>query len=106
MYHLFSLILYYITYEDPCEAAELTVGERAAVCLTLTAPLTLQRAGKLTLVTGMGRDPSGAVRLGWYNMPYMKNQFHSGSTYIFCGTPVMRRGRLTLEHPEVFSQEA
>jgi ATP-dependent DNA helicase RecG len=95
----------YRTYEEPVEAAELAAGERAAVRLTLTGPLTVQRARKLTLVTGTGRDPSGTVRLVWYNMPYMKNQFHSGSTYIFCGTPVMRQGRLTLEHPESFNEE-
>lgn len=97
---------YYITYDTPVEAADLSVGERAAVRLTLTGPMNVQRTRKLILVTGTGRDPSGMVRLVWYNMPYMKNHFHSGTTYIFCGTPVMRQGRLTLEHPEYFTESA
>lgn len=97
---------YYVTYEPPVEAADLKIGERASVRLTLSGPLSVQRAGKLTLVTGTGRDPSGTVRLVWYNMPYMKSHFHSGSSYIFSGTPVMRQGRLTLEHPEYFEERA
>lgn len=97
---------YYVTYEPPVEAAQLKTGERASVRLMLSGPCSLQRTKKLTLVTGTGRDPSGSVRLVWYNMPYMKNHFHSGNTYIFCGTPVMRQGRLTLEHPEAFTEAA
>lgn len=97
---------YYVTYEEPIEACDLKVGERASVRLTLLGPLSLHRTGKLNIVTGTGQDPSGSVRLAWYNMPYMKNNFHSGSTYIFCGTPVMRQGRLTLEHPEYFTESA
>lgn len=96
---------YYVTYEAPIEACDLKIGERAAVRLTLAGPLSVQRTGKLTLVTGSGRDPSGAVRLVWYNMPYMKNHFRSGSTWIFCGTPIMRQGKVTLEHPEYFTEE-
>ena len=97
---------YYITYETPIEAADLKVGERAAVRLTLSGPLNVLRTGKLTLVTGTGRDASGSVRLVWYNMPYMKNHIRSGSSLIFCGTPTMRQGQLTLEHPEYFTEEA
>lgn len=97
---------YYVTYEEPVEAAELKVGERQSVKLTLTGPLTVHRAGKLTIVTGTGQDPSGSLRLVWYNMPYMKHNFHSGSTYIFSGTPIIKQGKLTLEHPEYFTEGA
>lgn len=97
---------YYITYEAPIEACDLKLGERAAVRLTLSGPLSVHRTGKLTLVTGTGRDASGAVRLVWYNMPYMKNHIRSGSTLIFCGTPTMRQGKITLEHPEYFTEDS
>jgi len=95
---------YYITYEAPIEACDLKIGERAAVRLTLSGPLSVHRTGRLTLVTGTGRDASGSVRLVWYNMPYMKNNIRSGSTLVFCGTPVMRQGKITLEHPEYFTE--
>ncbi len=96
---------YYITYEAPIEACDMKIGERAAVRLTLSGPLSVHRTGKLTLVTGTGRDASGSIRLVWYNMPYMKNHIRSGSTLIFCGTPTMRQGKITLEHPEYFTEE-
>ena len=96
---------YYITYEAPIEACDVKIGERAAVRLTLTGSLSVHRTGKLTLVTGTGRDPSGSIRLVWYNMPYMKNHIRSGSTLIFCGTPTMRQGKITFEHPEYFTEE-
>ncbi len=96
---------YYITYEAPIEACDMKIGERAAVRLTLAGPLSVHRTGKLTLVTGTGRDASGSIRLVWYNMPYMKNHIRSGTTLIFCGTPTMRQGKITLEHPEYFTEE-
>ncbi len=95
---------YYVTYEEPVEACDAKIGERTAVRLTLTGPLSVHRTGKLTLVIGTGRDASGSVRLVWYNMPYMKNHFRSGSTWVFCGTPVMRQGKMTIEHPEYFTE--
>ena len=43
--------------------------------------------------------------LVWYNMPYLKKQLHQGRDYIFTGTPIYKNGRITMEHPEIFTQE-
>ena len=42
---------YYVTYDNPIEASDVKIGEPAAVRLILTSPLTVQKTGKLTLVT-------------------------------------------------------
>ena len=43
--------------------------------------------------------------LVWYNMPYLKKQLHQGRDYIFTGTPIYKNGRITMEHPEIFTKE-
>lgn len=34
-----------------------------------------------------------------------KEQLHQGRDYIFTGTPIYKNGRITMEHPEIFTQE-
>ena len=38
-------------------------------------------------------------------MPYLKKQLHQGRDYIFTGTPIYKNGRITMEHPEIFTKE-
>ena len=41
--------------------------------------------------------------LTWYNMPYLKTTLKPDVPYIFRGRVVRKRGRLTMEQPEVYS---
>mgnify|MGYP000081522575 FL=1 len=59
----------------------------------------------MKIVTCTVKDHTGTIMLVWYNMPYLKKQLHQGRDYIFTGTPIYKNGRITMEHPEIFTKE-
>ena len=97
---------YYLTYEEPVSIADAQPGIRVAVYGKITNALAYRQFKGLKITTCNIRDHSGALGLIWYNMPYMRKQLHQGDTRIFVGTPVMKNGRLVMEHPETFTEEA
>ena len=58
------------------------------------------------MVSAYVRDMTGTLQLAWYNMPYMRANIKSGQIYVFRGKVVRKRGRLMMEQPEVFTEEA
>lgn len=94
----------YLTYDIPVLVDELNVGERAAVKIMMNSYVTVKQVKHLKLVTCTGKDISGALTLTWYNMPFLKSIFRIGQSYIFVGTPVFKNGRMTMEHPEYYSE--
>lgn len=96
---------YYLTYEDPRELCDLEVGQRASISVRICSEVHIQYVRRMKIVTCTGRDHTGTITLVWYNMPYLKKQIHQGRDYIFCGTPVFKNGRMTMEQPEIFTEE-
>ncbi len=96
---------YYLTYENPKDICDLEVGQRVSVLVRIDSEIHIQYVRRVKLVTCVGRDQTGTISLVWYNMPYLKKQLHRGRDYIFCGTPIFKNGRITMEHPEIFTQE-
>jgi ATP-dependent DNA helicase RecG len=47
------------------------------------------------------RDRSGALRVVWFNMPYVARQLVEGGRYVIAGKVRAFRGRLQMENPEV-----
>ena len=43
--------------------------------------------------------------LAWYNMPYLRGTLKAGERFIFRGRVVKKRGRLTMEQPEIYRPE-
>lgn len=96
---------YYLTYEEPKSIHELEAGQRASVAVRISSDINIRYIRRMKIVTCLGKDASGTLTLTWYNMPYLKKQLHRGQDYIFVGTPVFKNGRLTMEHPEIFTEE-
>jgi len=97
---------YYLTYEEPVSIADAQPGIRIAVYGKITnTPVYRQFKGLKITICNI-RDYSGSLGLIWYNMPYMRKQIHQGDANIFVGTPVMKNGRLIMEHPEAFTEES
>lgn len=104
--HLISMYpKYYLTYEDPKDICDLEIGQRVSVSVRICSEVHVQYVRRMKLVTCLGRDHTGTITFVWYNMPYLKKQIHQGGDYIFCGTPVFKNGRITIEHAEIFTQE-
>ena len=104
-----DLLHYYPRAYDPMEApvsiGELKENEPGAVRTVLAKPADLLRFNGLQMVSVPVKDLTGSLQLTWYNMPYMRSHLKTGMPYVFRGRVVRRRGRLTMEQPEVFSEE-
>ncbi len=96
---------YYLTYEEPVCIADAQVGIRIAVLGRITNQLVCRQARGLKIIACNIRDYSGSLALVWYNMPYLKSKLHAGDERIFVGVPVIKNGRLSMEHPEIFTRE-
>lgn len=95
---------YYLTYEEPILLDEADEGRRMAFRLTISTPIVVRTVKKLKIVTCVAEDISGKVTLMWYNMPFLKNVFYSGQTWIVVGTPVWKQGRYTIVQPEYYTE--
>ncbi len=95
----------YKRYEAPVDIEELEIGRRMAIRAEVASRVEVRRIRSLTLVTMVVKDITGAVKLTWFNMPYLKNAFHMGQEYIFVGNVSMKGNTLTMEHPEYYTEE-
>ena len=96
---------YYLTDEDPKDVNEIEMVHRVSIFVRINSEVHIQYAKRMKIVTCTAKDHTGTIMLVWYNMPYLKKQLHQGRDYIFTGTPIYKNGRITMEHPEIFTQE-
>lgn len=96
----------YDSFEEPKKISELREGETAAVCGCLTAPLSGRYVRGLSILSGLLQDESGKIPVTWFNMVYLKNTILPGKKRIFRGRIKSRGGRLILEQPALYEEEA
>ena len=95
----------YDEYQEPVSVSLAQPGKKTAVTGRITERIGMKKTGRLTVVTATLRDERSALHLTWYNMPFLRNTLKPGGIYIFRGTVAEKRGRLTMEHPEIFSRD-
>lgn len=96
----------YDTFCEPKAVSELQADAVAAVEGILPKTADVIRYGHLQVTTVSLRDLSGTVTLSWYNMPYLRGTLKAGERFVFRGKVVKKRGRLTMEQPEIYRPEA
>lgn len=94
----------YLSYAKPVTISEAEPGERVAIKASVQSYVDIKKVRSLTLVTCIVKDGTAAVKLTWYNSPFLKQVFHIGQTFIFVGTLIVRNHQLTMEHPEYYTQ--
>ena len=72
----------------------------------LTKTAGVVRYGHIQVTTVSLKDLTGDLQIVWFNMPYLRGTLTAGSRFVFRGRVVMKRGRLTMEQPEIFSVDA
>ena len=96
----------YDEFKEPQPIAELKEDTIAAVGGILAKTADVVRYGARLQVTTAGlRDSGGTLALAWYNMPYLRGTLKAGERFIFRGRVVKKRGRLTMEQPEIYRPE-
>ena len=69
----------------------------------LTKTAGVVRYGHMQVTTVTLKDLTGSLQIVWFNMPYLRGTLVAGSRFVFRGRVLMKRGRLTMEQPEIFS---
>ena len=96
----------YDEFKEPQPIAELKEDTIAAVGGILAKTADVVRYGARLQVTTAGlRDSGGALALAWYNMPLSARDAQGGGTLYFPWPCGKKRGRLTMEQPEIYRPE-
>jgi len=95
----------YETYELPVPIAEAKEGKTVTFEASVIKSADVTRYRNLQVLTCVVKDPSGTMKLTWYNQPYMKNQLTMGTRHIFRGRIVRKKGTLVMEQPKRYTRE-
>lgn len=95
----------YDEYTPPVSAGEVKEGAVTAVIGRLTQTASVKRIPGGEVVTLQLRDTAGVLQLVWFHMPYLRQTLQVGRIFVFRGKVVKKNQRLTMEQPEVFTQE-
>ena len=98
------LRLYPRAYEDRRRLytiRELIPGEPCRfVAMIAEEPVFARLKNNLTILKVKAVDETGSIRLTFFNMPYMRNLFHTGQAYQFYGRVANEGFGLTMASPE------
>ncbi|MDO4333493.1 MAG: ATP-dependent DNA helicase RecG [Eubacteriales bacterium] len=96
----------YDHFEDPAAICELVPGRIWAVRACVTGTPSTVRAKGMAITHANVSDGTGAMRLTWFRMPYIKNVLASGSFYVFRGMVKNgAKGTFVMEHPRILKEE-
>lgn len=95
----------YETYELPVPIGKLTEGKTATIEASVIKSADVTRHRNLQVLTCTVQDPSGSIKLTWYNQPYMRNQLTMGTRHLFRGRVVQKKGMLVMEQPKKYGRE-
>ncbi len=94
----------YDWFAAPVTADQLKAGETASVVLTILGVGRTAYAGRYRITSFRAADATGAVRLTYFNMPYLAKTLQAGTIHVFRGmVRKFQNGNLQLEQPSVYS---
>lgn len=95
----------YETYELPIPIADVKEGKTVTIEGSVIKSADVTRYRNLQVLTCIVKDPSGSIKLTWYNQPYLKNQLTMGTRHLFRGRVVRKKGVLCMEQPKQYKRE-
>ena len=96
----------YDAYEEPEEISSLKENTVAAIRATITTGVYVNKIRNLQVISITVADTTGRLAVAWFNAPYLKNTLKKGSCFILRGKVSRKKGRLEMEHPEIFTPAA
>jgi len=96
----------YDAYEEPEEIGSLKENTVAAIRATITTGVYVNKIRNLQVISITVADTTGRLAVAWFNAPYLKNTLKKGSCFILRGKVSRKKGRLEMEHPEIFTPAA
>lgn len=95
----------YETYEEPVPIGQLKEGQIQTVFGVLLKTASVRSFQNMQITVTTVKDSTGSLQLVWYHMPYLRTMLKMGTAFVFRGRVVKKNQRLTMEQPELFTQE-
>ncbi len=95
----------YDSLDAPVMAGSLSVlddGKTVAVEGMAGKALSVRYLNTIRITTGKILSGGVSLDVTWYNMPYMRNQVHPGTVYLFRGRIKAKGDRIFLQQPKVY----
>lgn len=96
----------YDVYEPAIPVGQVQEGRICTVCGQLLRTATVRRFQNVQVIVTVVKDLTGSLSLTWFNMPYLRSALQMGRVLLFRGRVVKKGSRLSMEQPEIFTQEA
>ena len=94
----------YKTYTQPVTVSQTAEGDRVAVFCKIVTYVDTHKGRRYTISSLSAADSTGSIRMVWFNMPFIRNQFHKGDSFVFYGTIKYKGNMRVMEMPEYFTQ--
>ena len=105
---VYDLITYYPRaykrYTDPVKIRDTSEGDRVSLFCKVVSYVETTKGRRYTITSLTASDDSGSIRMVWYNMPFLRNIFRKGDSYVFFGTVKYKGAMRILEMPEYYTQ--
>ena len=92
----------YQEFKDPVCIGDVLLEERGAVLGQICQKPITKNLAKINITVTKIQDCTGSIEVCWYHMPFLKNFFHIGDTYIFVGEVSKKYGKLVMEQPQYY----
>ena len=96
----------YDQYEMPAKIAELKEGTVKAVSAFVCSGVYVNAVRGRQVISITAGDETEKLNIVWFNTPYLKSMLKKGARFIFRGKIIRRQGKLSMEHPEIFTPAA
>lgn len=95
----------YEVYEVPRSIESILEGEIVSIQASVYTMAEIKRIKSMQILSCHVKDPTGTIKLTWFNEPYLKNTLRGGYRFIFRGKAVRKNGIIVLEQPKIFMQD-
>ncbi|HCI73868.1 MAG TPA: ATP-dependent DNA helicase RecG [Lachnospiraceae bacterium] len=95
----------YDRFEEPVKAGTLSVfddGRLVAVEGAIERALSVRYVKSFRITAGKILTDGGYLDVTWFNMPFLRNQVHPGTRYIFRGRIRAKGSRIFLQQPRIY----
>lgn len=93
----------YDLYEKPLPLENIKTDKKCAVQGFINRKVSVNKKGRLSVITTTIGQGDRQLRLTWFNQPYLVSLLRTGSTFIFRGKVVFQKGYYLMEQAEIFT---
>lgn len=95
----------YEVFQMPIPIGQAREGEIVAIEASLNGIMESKKVRNLQILTCVVRDPSGQIKLTWFNQPFLKNTLKVANRYVFRGKVVRKGMQISIDQPKIYSIE-